>query len=84
MSERTVSIAEAKAHLSELVAAAEAGQDVVITKRGKAVVRLVPEPKPKPHKPIDLDWLRELTKDVPYQEEDSGTFMRRLRDDTSY
>jgi prevent-host-death family protein len=84
MSERTVSIAAAKARLSELVAAAEAGEDVVITKRGRPVVRLVAEPKPKPHRPIDLDWLREMTKDIPRQEEDSGTFIRRLRDDARY
>lgn len=84
MSERTVSIAEAKAHLSQLVSAAEAGDEVVITKRGKVVARLVAEPRPKPRKPINLDWLREVTKDMPYQEEDAGTFMRRMRDDARY
>ena len=82
MSERTVSVAEAKSHLSELIAAVEAGDEVVITKRGVPVATIVPRPRPK--KKIDLDWLRETTKDIPYQEEDSGTFMRRVRDSDRY
>ncbi len=82
MSERTVSVAEAKSHLSELIAAVEAGGEVVITKRGVPVATIVPRPRPK--KKIDLDWLREMTNDIPYQEEDSGTFMRRVRDSDRY
>ncbi len=82
MRERTVSVAEAKSHLSELIVAVEAGDEVVITKRGVPVATIVPRPRPK--KKIDLDWLREMTKDIPYQEEDSGTFMRRVRDSDRY
>ncbi len=82
MTERTVSVAEAKSHLSELIAAVEAGGEVVITKRGVPVATIVPRPRPK--KKIDLDWLREMTNDIPYQEEDSGTFMRRVRDSDRY
>jgi len=37
----TMNIAEAKSKLSELVARAEAGEEVVIARNGKAVVRLV-------------------------------------------
>jgi prevent-host-death family protein len=79
MSERTVSIAEAKAHLSELIAA---GEQVVVTKRGVPVATILPRPKPK--KKLDLAWLEEATKDVPYQQEDSGTLLRRMRDDCRY
>lgn len=82
MADRTVSIAEAKAHLSELVLAAEAGEDVVITKRGKPVVSLVGRERTK--KQVDLDWLRKRTRGMPLQEEDSGTFMRRVRDADRY
>jgi prevent-host-death family protein len=82
MSERTVSVAEAKAHLSELIAAAEAGEDVVITRRGKPIVGLVRLESVK--KKVDLDWLREMTKDIPYQEQDSGSFMRGVRDTDRY
>jgi len=37
-----VSISQAKGHLTELVRRAEAGEDVVLTRHGKAAVRLVP------------------------------------------
>lgn len=37
-----ISITEAKGHLTELVRRAEAGDEVVLTRHGKAVVRLVP------------------------------------------
>jgi antitoxin (DNA-binding transcriptional repressor) of toxin-antitoxin stability system len=36
----TVSVAEAKARLSELIDKAEAGEEIVITRRGKAAARL--------------------------------------------
>lgn len=82
MSERTVSIAEAKAHLSELISAVEAGEDVVITKRGKPVVSLVGRERTK--KWVDPGWLRVRTKDMPMQPEDAGAFMRRVRDTDRY
>lgn len=37
-----ISITGAKGHLTELVRRAEAGDEVVLTRHGKAVVRLVP------------------------------------------
>lgn len=37
-----VNIAEAKARLSELVARAEAGEDIVLARAGKPAVRLAP------------------------------------------
>ena len=39
---REVTAAEAKARLSSLLDAVEAGQSVVITRRGKAIAELVP------------------------------------------
>lgn len=84
MSERTVSVAEAKSHLSELIAAVEAGEGVVITKRGRAVVRLVPELPAPPSGKIDLSWLQDMLEGIPFQEEDAGTFMRRVRDSDRY
>ncbi len=38
-------IAEAKAHLSALLERVEAGEEIVITRRGKPVARLIPEPR---------------------------------------
>lgn len=40
----TVQIAQAKAHLSGLLARVEAGEEIIIARRGKAVARLIPEP----------------------------------------
>ena len=40
---RQVQIAHAKAHLSALLELVEAGEEIVIARRGKAIARLVPE-----------------------------------------
>jgi prevent-host-death family protein len=37
----TVSVADAKSHLSELLAQVEAGEEVMITRRGKLIARMV-------------------------------------------
>ena len=42
----TVSVAEAKAHLSELLNQVEAGEEIVITRRGQPIARIAPERKP--------------------------------------
>ena len=41
-----VGIYDAKAHLSEIVERVESGAEVVITRRGKAVARIVPMKAP--------------------------------------
>ncbi len=78
----TISLAEAKARLSELIERAEAGETVVITKRGKPVAQL--SRFGKKLKPIDFDAIREMTSKMTYQEESAGEFMRRMRDDARY
>lgn len=40
-----VQVAEAKAHLSALLERVEAGEEIVIARRGKVIARLVPEPR---------------------------------------
>ena len=77
-----VSIAEAKAHFSELVERAEAGETVRITRRGRPVARLVP-PEPK-KKRIDVEALRRLTDSSPLQPVSAGEFMRKMRDEDRY
>ena len=49
-----IGIYEAKSRLSELVEKAEAGQEVVITRRGRPVVKLV---RAKPEKAFDRSEL---------------------------
>ena len=47
----TVGIYDAKAKLSQLIEAVAAGSEVVITKRGKPVARLVPPETPRKRSP---------------------------------
>ena len=42
-----IAIAEAKAHLAELIRRAEAGEEIELTRYGRAVARIV-GPKPEP------------------------------------
>ena len=42
-----VQIAKAKAQLSALLERVEAGEEIVIARRGKAIARLIPEPRSK-------------------------------------
>ena len=79
---RTVSIAEAKAHLSKLVEQAEAGDPVCITRRGKPVAQIIAAERKR--KPIDIDALRALTDKMPMQSESAGDFVRRMRDTDRY
>ena len=43
---RTVNVGEAKAHLSRLIARAEAGEDVIIARDGVPAARIVPLERP--------------------------------------
>lgn len=48
---KAATVANVKTHLSSLLAEVEAGEDLVITRRGKPVARLVAEPHA-----AKLDW----------------------------
>ena len=78
----TISLAEAKAKLSELVERAAAGETVEITKRGKPVAQIVPVKKKL--KPIDVDALKRIADSMPFQKESAGDFVRRMRDEDRY
>jgi len=86
------SISLSEANLTELVNRAAAGETVQITRNGEPVAQITPITKTrravpaarKPRKPIDLNWLREVTKNMPPQEESGGDFMRRIRDEERY
>ena len=45
----TVNLREAKSNLSRLLAQVEAGEEIIITRNGKPVARLVPAQKPAKH-----------------------------------
>jgi prevent-host-death family protein len=77
---QTFTLAEAKAQLSRLIAMVEAGEDVTITKRGQAVVRLVRSSPARQQLPS----LAELRARLPEQAESAGKFIRGLRDSDRY
>ncbi|WP_446831773.1 type II toxin-antitoxin system Phd/YefM family antitoxin [Candidatus Foliamicus sp.] len=75
----TVSIAQAKARLSELLNKVEAGQEVVITRRGKAVARLSPTANPK--KPLPLADLAVFRTSMSSLRRPAADLLREARDE---
>ena len=73
-----INLADAKAHLSELVDRVEAGASIDITRRGRLVARLTGVAKPR--KRIDATLLRALTETMPPQAEGAADLVRSLRD----
>lgn len=78
----TLPLADVKARFSELVRRVEKGESISITSRGRPVAKLVPNTPPR--KPVDIAALERLAASLPPQDEDAGTFMRRMRDDYRY
>ncbi len=77
-----VKLAEAKAHLSELVDRVEAGDSIDITRRGRAVARLTAVAKPR--KPVDAALLQALTAGMPIQSQGAADLVRSMRDGDRY
>lgn len=73
-----VNLADAKAHLSELVDRVEAGDSIDITRRGKPVARLTSVARPR--KRIDAAALQSLTAAVPLATEGAADLVRSMRD----
>jgi prevent-host-death family protein len=78
------SIAEAKNNLPKLVDRMLAGEEVIITRRGKPVGRLAPALRRPtgdlPKSATDVEWLRrhQVTPKTPY---DAVELIRQMRDD---
>ena len=79
---KRVNLADAKAHLSELVERAAAGEAVCIMRRGKAVARITAVDTPR--KRIDPTALRAMTDAMPVQPQTARDFIRRMRDDDRF
>lgn len=77
-----ISLADAKAHLSELVDRVEAGDSVDITRRGKRVARLTAVESPR--KRIDLAALQALTAATPASPQTAADLVRAMRDGDRY
>ena len=74
-----ITLAEAKAHLSELVDRVEAGDSIDITRRGKPVARLTAPARPR--KRVDAALLQALTATLPPQKQDAVDLAATMRED---
>ncbi len=75
----TVNLTQAKARLSELLDKVEAGQDVLITRHGRAVACMSAAAGPK--KPIPLQELAEFRSTMPRLRRPAVESLRDLRDE---
>ncbi|MBP8897518.1 MAG: type II toxin-antitoxin system prevent-host-death family antitoxin [Sulfuritalea sp.] len=75
---RTMTLAATKAHLSAVVDRVQAGEEVVITRRGRAVARIVAD---RPAPATSTAWIEDLAAFVaaqPLADTDSVATMRAL------
>lgn len=77
-----ISLADAKAHLSELVDRVAAGDSIDITRRGKPVARLTAVARPR--KRIDATQLQALTATMSRQADSAADLVRSMRDGDRY
>ena len=75
----TVNLARAKAHLSELLDKVEAGEEVLITRYGRAVAHISPVARPKT--PVRLKALAEFRATMPRLRRPSADLLREARDE---
>ena len=81
---RTVTVAAAKARLSAVLAEVEAGEEIIITRRGLAVARIVPEPAAVPAE-FDMAELFAFVDGQPmHAGPNAGKLLRRMRDEARY
>jgi prevent-host-death family protein len=78
----SVTLADAKARLSELVERATQGETVLITRRGKAVAQIAGLSQPR--QKVDLAALQRLTKTMTPQPAPAGEWISKIRDDERY
>lgn len=73
----TISLADAKAHLSEVLDRVQQGEEVVITKHGRPVARVSAVAQPK--QPVKS--LREFRAGMPRWRKSSARLLRDMRDE---
>lgn len=76
---RTVSLSEAKSHLSQLLRRVEAGEEVVITRRGKPIAVMGPVVKPK----LAVKSLAAYRRRMPRWRKPSIELLREMRDESA-
>ena len=79
---QSITLADAKARLSELVNRVEAGECVDISRRGRPVARLTAVPAQR--RRIDAAHLAALTNKMPESQTGSAELVRGMRDGDRY
>jgi prevent-host-death family protein len=79
---KNVNLADAKAHLSELVEKAAAGDSVQILRRGKPIAQITAVKAPRLG--IDPGTLQSVTDLMPRQSESARDMVRRMRDEDRF
>lgn len=74
-----VSIAEAKARLSEIIDKAAHGEEIIITRRGTPVARVTAVATPRA--PIDFHRVDAFRSSLKLDRKGSTALIRRMRDD---
>lgn len=75
---RVITLADAKAHLSAILDDVAAGQQVVVTRRGRPVARIVAEPAAR--KRAASAWVDDLRSFVDAQPKTAGSAVVDMRD----
>ena len=78
---RTVSLMIANQHFSRLIREVEAGEDVVITRRGRPIARLMPH---RADKAADPEWVAAYERMTELLEEGASLGGLRVRRDDLY
>ncbi len=74
----TCTVAEAKAHLSELLARVENGEELTITRRGRPVAQITPVHPAK--RPADWQAIRAFRESTPLMRTTATDLVREMRD----
>ena len=74
----TVSVADAKAHLSRLLEDVESGEEVVITRRGQPIARITPFAVPK----VRIKSLTKFRRSMPRWRKSSAELTREMRNES--
>ena len=82
---RTMTLADAKARLSAAVDLVEAGEEIVITRRGRPVARIVREAeRPLANAAALLKEMQKFVMAQPLQAESAVKLVRRMREGSRY
>ena len=75
----TINLVQAKAHLSELLDKVEAGEEVIITRHGRAVAHI--HAVARPRQPLRVDDLAAFRAKMPRLRGPSADLLREARDE---